>query len=517
MRLLLLGGLILLAAGWYAVDRAGSAVPRTHYVEGVVGRPERINPLLAFDNATDADLAALVFSGLMRLGPDGMPLPDLAERWEITPDARTYTFHLRPGLFWHDGQRLTAHDVAFTIGRLQMPGFQGPTRLAMQWAQIEVLAPDDLTVIFRLPAPSSGFLAQATLGIVPAHLLEGTGVAEFASAPFNRAPVGSGPFRLVRLTEEGARLERNVTYHHAAPRLTTIELRFFPDHASLELALASGEVDGALLGPVATVPIAASRTVLPMIESGYLALYFNTLRPPLDDADLRRGLAAAVDITSLAAAVGALPGAGPLLPGSWASPRPAPRAPEDPGAILTAAGWLPGSDGILQRHGEELQLRLYTNQDPERETIAGLIAEQLRAVGVAVEVHAIPAADLLRLHVQPRDFDLLLYAATVDADPDPFGGWHTSQIASGGGNVAALHDPELDDLIEDARATLDTAERRDLYSAFTARFADVTPAVILLYPQRQYVVPATLAGPVAGPLFRSADRFRGIEHWQFTE
>jgi len=521
---LLIGGLLALTAGWYAVTWDQPDATSARYIEGVVGRPERVNPLLAFDNEVDADLAALVFSGLMRAAGDGALAPDLAERWEVTPDGLTYTFHLRPGLFWHDGERLDAHDVAFTIGLVQAPGFQGPADLAARWANIEVLVPDDLTFIARLPAPAAGFLAQCTLGIVPKHVLDGVSVGELARAGFNRAPIGSGPYRLERLTDQAAKLVRHPSYHRGAPALAELELRFYPDPGALERAIVATEVQGALL-PAGT-PRATAQTLVaarpdlvaaPLTESGYTALYFNTLRAPLDDAALRRALAAALDLEALAAAAtgAALPGDGPIVPGSWAyTPH---DATEDAAALFDAAGWRLGAVGVRQRDGQPLSLTLFTNQDAERETLAALAAEQLRGAGAAVEVRVLPAPELLRLHVQPRDFGLLLFGATTDVDPDPYGGWHTSQIAAGGGNLAGIHDPESDQLIEAARVTIDTAERRELYAAFTEHFTEIAPAVILLYPQRVYLHPSALEGLQPGLLFHAASRFADVDHWRFTE
>ena len=187
-----------------------------------------------------ADLAALLFNGLTRIDGDGTPIPDLAERWEVTADGLTYTFHLRPNAFWHDGERLDAHDVVFTIAQVQAPGFRGPPALAAQWSGVVVAAVDASTVTARLPAPSASFLTRAALGVLPEHLLVALGPVELYAAPFNRAPVGTGPYRLVRLTGAAALLERNPSYHFTAPALRAIELRFFRDRRSLAAAVLMG-------------------------------------------------------------------------------------------------------------------------------------------------------------------------------------------------------------------------------------------------------------------------------------
>jgi peptide/nickel transport system substrate-binding protein len=176
-------------------------------VEGIAGSWQRLNPLYASLNEADQDIAALVFSGLLRVGPDGQPQPDLSALPEVSPDGLTYTFRLQSGLSWHDGAPVTSADVAFTIAALKDPDFRGAPALAEPWADVEITAPDDLTVVFTLPQPVASFAARfATVGILPAHLLTGLDPASLFEAPFNQAPVGTGPYRVASLDASAAEL-----------------------------------------------------------------------------------------------------------------------------------------------------------------------------------------------------------------------------------------------------------------------------------------------------------------------
>jgi peptide/nickel transport system substrate-binding protein len=514
-------GLALLAGGWLALGGAagGGGGSAERYVEGVIGAPARVNPLLAGRNQPDDDLAVLVFSGLTRIAGDGTPLPDLAERWEVTPDGRTYTFQLRGDVFWHDGERLDAADVAFTVGLVQAPGFAGSEALAAAWAPVEVIVADGDTILFRLPEPSAPFLTVAALGVLPEHLLGGVEGIEgraLLDAGFNRAPVGTGPYRLVELDRARARLERNTSYYLGAPAIDEIELRFYPDTGALAAAIARSEVDGALLPPEIVSLGGADHRAHALTEAGYLALYINNQRTPLDEPVLRHALAAAIDRDALAAAADALPGEGPIVPGSWAHAPPAPRALDTAGALLDGAGWPRNEFGRRARDGVELDLQLATNDDPRRATRAAALAAQLRAHGVRVSIEVLPASELLATRLEPRDYDLLLFGWQQGADPDPYPAWHTSQIVPGGRNVAGYTDPASDRLLEAARATLDVAERRELYALFTERFAETAPAVVVLYPRRSYLLPADLEVPDPGLLFGPESRFRDVHLWRFA-
>ena len=521
--LVLVGGIALLAFGWYTrgADRDASA---GRYVEGILGRPLHPSPLFARGNPPDADLAALLFSGLTRISADGTPVPDLAERWEVTPDGLAYTFHLRPDLRWHDGEQLDAADVAFTVSAVQAPGFAGAPALAARWSGVRVVTPDPQTVLMRLPAPAAGFLAQAALGIVPAHLLRSLSPAQLPDASRAASTVGSGPFRLVSLDATRAVLEPNASYHFGVPGLSGVVLRFYPDRDTLARAVSGGEVQAALLPEGADDALAravAARPLLrptPLVVGGYTALYLNNQRGILADPALRRALAASIDREALIAATGATPralvGDGPIVPGTWAySPGVWPRL-DQADALFDAAGWPRGTDGIRAKSIARLRLELVTNADVEREELASAVANQLRPRGIEVTVRALPAGELLRDRIDPRDFDLLLFGWQTDVDPDPYGGWHTSQIGAGGRNIAGFHDADADRALEAARVTLDTAERREQYARFTARFIDQAPSVILQYPRRIYVQPRNLEGIAGGVLFDPADRFREVHRWR---
>ncbi|MBM4416127.1 MAG: peptide ABC transporter substrate-binding protein [Chloroflexi bacterium] len=532
--LALIAGLALLAALWLLAggDAASSgpgagadgattdAAARGTYVEGVLGRPAHPTPLFARPDEVDADLAALLFSGLTRIAPDGTPLPDLAARWEVTPDALTYTFHLRGGLAWHDGAPLTAADIAFTVATVQAAGFQGPSTLAARWAAIQVTAADKRTVVIRLPAPAAGFLTQAALGILPRHLLGGLSPGQLLDDPFQRAPVGSGPFRLVALDGARALLEANPSYHLGAPQLRRLELRFYADAPALAHALEDREVDGALLTGASVPPaVAAARPDLrasTLVTATSLVLYCNTQRLPLANLGLRRALAASLDRAALAAMSGALPGDGPIVPGAWPHHTAAWPAAAEAGALFDAASWPRRKDGTRARNGEALRLQLLTNANADRVALATAIATQLEAQGVAAHLTVLPGGELLRDRIAPRDFDLLLFAWDHGADPDPYPAWHTSQIGAGGRNVAGFHDPDSDALLEAARLTLDQSERRELYARFSDRFAQLAPAVVLTHPRRAYVRPYALEAPDPGLLYQPSSRFWDVQRWQLA-
>ncbi len=516
---LLVIGLATLAGGWLWLN-VGANASSSRYVEAVVGHPGAVNPLLASDDAT-RDVASLVFDGLMRIDGDGTPRPDLAQSWEVTPDGLTYTFVLRPGLTWHDGERVTAQDVAFTIGLLQSPGFTGPAALAAPWQGVDVFVDDDRTVLFHLPQPAADFLTRCTIGILPQHLLGAVAPANLPQAAFNRAPVGTGPYRLISIDGARAVLQRNTSYVLGTPAIREIELRFYPDQAAQLRALGSGEASAGLLGNTEDDAVRAmlqSRpglTGTPLQRSAYTVLYFNNQIPPLDDVRVRRAVVASLDRARLLAASGALGtvGDGVIVPGSWAYEAAPAQPPPDPQALWSAAGYQRDSGGVLLKDGEPLRLELVTNADAEREAVAAEAAAELEAQGVQVTVVPTPTAQLVARRLVPRNYQLALFGWEAAVDPDPYGGWHSSQIAAPGNNIAAYHDSAADALLEAARTTLDGAERRDRYRQFADLFRGDAASLVLYYPARLYVHPKALRGLSDGLLFSPASRFRDVQGW----
>ena len=261
--------------------------------------PERINPLFAATNPTDADLASLVFSGLVRLGPDGTPQPDLAERWEITGNGQSYVFHLRHGVAWQDGEPFDADDVVFTFKAIADPGVQGRSGAGAAHAgRRRRRRAIRYTVEFRLEQAYAPFLAYLTVGILPQHLLEGLDANELFNAEFNAHPVGTGPYRVqhAHRPRRRARRQPDVLPRPAADldaRVPHLRRR----RRARRGAPRSATIDGALLGPDA--PAAdldflrrghALHAARRSSATSYNIIYLDTRSPIFGETTVRQAL-----------------------------------------------------------------------------------------------------------------------------------------------------------------------------------------------------------------------------------
>jgi peptide/nickel transport system substrate-binding protein len=501
------------------------------YVEGVAGVPHAINPLLAAYNDVDQDLCALVFSGLTRFNSRGEVVGDLAEGWETSLDGLTYVFRLREGIHWHDGTPLTANDVLFTVDLLQDADYPGPPDIGALWRSVQVEREDDYTVRFTLSEPYAPFLDYTTIGLLPAHLLEGTSAIDLPQLDFNLSPVGVGPFQVDEVEVEDGQissiiLTRNPDFYGPGPLIEHIRFRFYPSHQSAFRAYQAGEVEG-----VARITIEHLPEAREAMEEGlelysaqmarYTFIFLNLNRgdlPFFQENLVRQGLLTAVDREGIVERL--VDGQGivahsPIIAGTWAHDEGIRRYDFDPdqaGALLDEAGWqMPPGAFARNKDGTPFVFTLLTSSDPSHIAIAEEVAQQWNQLGLQVTV-AISSPLDVRDALERRDYEAALVEMTLPGDPDPYPLWHQTQITMGQ-NYAGLDHRQISEVIELARITLNREQRIELYHQFQALFADEVPALLLYHPVYTYGVDRKVNGVQIGPMVMPADRFATVNLW----
>lgn len=537
--------LVLGLMGYLAVTSA--AVPRPLaggvYVEGLIGVPQQLNPLVS-DPARDpaaADIRALLFDGLMRIGADGLPEPALAQSYTVDDSSQVYTFTLRADVLWHDGRPLTADDAVFTLRAIQNRNFAGDPNVGAVWRDVLIDKVGEHTIRCRLAAPFAPFLSLATFPILPAHLLADIPPGQWAGAAFNQKPVGTGPYQLAEINAAHALLTANQRYYGGRPFIDSIELRLYPNAQAARGALLRGEIMGlGFLGTgelgTATLPRDVVRHAIPLDSA--VILGFNVREGPLSDLGLRRALAEGLDKDELIRRaldrqVARLDT--PILPGWWAaaqSPNWYEADPQRAADALTSLGYAPGSDGVRARDGKPLAFQLLTADDPDRIAVANEIARQWGQIGVQIEVRPLDG-ETLRKRLEDHDFTLALYGVQrLGADPDVYELWHSSQ-AERGNNYTGLQDDQIDELLANARQDADIPTRTPSYQAFEQRWVELAPSIMLYQPLFVYATTNQLEGldfaregeqiptgegtpaDVVGNqlLLGREARFRNVTHW----
>ncbi len=503
-------------------------------VEGVVGTPRFVNPLLAAGEP-DQDLSVLIFSGLMGFDENGALLPHLAEKYQISEDGLSYTFTLREKLTWHDGQPLTSTDVVETVRLVQNPNLKSP-RFG-SWDGIEAEALDEKTVRFILRQPNPQFLQQATLGIIPWHLWSTEPIETLAFSEKNLLAVGSGPFRLEKInwtTKTPAvptsyELESFANFALGRPKIKKMEIRFFANETELAAALENGEVE-ALAGPdpaQAAAWAAAGRPIITATQSRIFGVFFNQNRMPLFiRPEIRRALDLGVDRTTIIQTV--LHDFGVAIIG----PRPSDtlndkvaregdqtETQETAQNILEEAGWkINEESGIREKKNkdgkiEELKFSLATGNTTELRRTAELLRTDWQKLGAEVEILIFDRGDLDLNVIRPREYDALLFGLALGPDNDLYPFWHSSQRLDPGSNLAIYANLKTDDLLTRARQTQEVVVRHALYDEAAKIIMEEKPAIFIYAPEFIYLPAPEVKNITLQTINSPSDRFRAINRW----
>jgi len=218
------------------------------HIEGVIGSPRFINPIYAQANDVDRDLTELIFSGLMKHGPDNKIIPDLVREYQVLEDGKIYEFYLKENLLWSDNKPLTADDIVFTVKAVQNPGLKSPIRA--KWLGVKVEKISDLKIRFELKNPSPVFLENTTLKIMPKHIWQDISEQNFPLSIHNLKPIGSGPYKVKNISQdkqgriESLDLAVNPNYANNPPYIPKITFRFFRDKTELIRAFSHNQITG---------------------------------------------------------------------------------------------------------------------------------------------------------------------------------------------------------------------------------------------------------------------------------
>lgn len=530
--LVLAAAVSALAAGTVAIGETLVEAPRDggRLVEGLVGTPRFVNPVLA---ASDADraLTALIFAGLTRVGVSGEIEPDLAT-YQVSADGLEYRFWIRPDAKFHDGEPVLAADVAFTVEKAQDSEVKSPRAAAWSGVTVEVVG--EREILFRLREAAPDFLAATAMGVLPGRRFEGLSAQDFLLADANAEPVGAGPFSLGRLARQNGaavayELESFEAYPGALPYLDELAVRLYPDEARLAAALERGDIESAYglsPGDAAAAAARGARVATQRLPRVFAAFFNQSHAPVLADHDVREALSASIDRQALVDEVLAGYGApleGPLallaggeagenLSGNTAEAEPADRVAAAR-ASLEADGFAAGEDGVYARKGERLSLSLVTADAPELVAAAQSVAAAWRAAGAEVRVEVYAPQDLVDAAIRPRAYDALLFGEVIGRDVNFYSFWHSSQRSDPGLNVAGYANAAVDDLLEALRAEPDTAARAKILARAASLIAADTPAAFLYAPEATYALPKDLEAPMPPRLASPADRFALVRSW----
>lgn len=457
-RLLIL--LLVAVVGSFALAQEDGGVLEV----ATVSEPTSLDPITT-NNVPSRLVLMQIHDSLVAYDENLNVVPKLASGWEVSEDGTEYTFTLREGITFHNGDPLTAEDVKYTFDAALNPDLQG------QWlgilAGVEgVEVVNDLTVVVRLAAADASFIDQIVyLGIANSRVHQEIGAAEYAINP-----VGTGPFKFVSWQRNDALvLERNEDYWLKRPHLDGVEFRAIPERSVAAVELESGGVDAAmqlsaedLLRLQDHSDITIDTT--PTLSYYYLAL--NNQQGPLADVRVRKAIQMAIPMDQLVETifqgVGAVRAYSSFAPNSLA---------HDPQLVESYPEYNPEAARQLLAeagHPDGFSTTLYTPTDSNRRQLGELTQAALAQVGIQVEVRSVEFGTLLPL-TYSGEAPMWILGWTNGVDPNNYlydmfhsdsAAWEENAVTF---NSVRYDNPQVDGWLEEARTLNDMDERLDIY------------------------------------------------------
>ena len=494
---------------------AGEAVRGGVFTRSTASDASILNPILWSDNASSG-VGGFFFPSLIAVDPQsGAYVTDssMSEAWEASEDGLTWTFKLRDGVTWSDGDPVDATDFKYTYDAVASDLVETPRKSNIEQIEsIEVIDPLTLKVVFK-EVKCDGF-GDLGLGWLPSHLYAAD-FSDIMTSPLNEAPtVSAGAFTFQSWTrDDNVIMVRNESYWEGAPNMDGMITRVVPDSGARLAQLLSGEIDITGLEPTQLTSVEgnADITVFSANDDGYDYIGLNLADPAnpqpgkdengeliaqdphpiLSDLNVRKAIAHALDYQTIIDSVYLGRGyqiASNVLPAvEWAhDPSIAPYNYDQDlaGQLLEEAGWVDSNgDGIREKDGADLKLTLITNAGNKvREDLGALVQDQLGQVGISVDFQAIDFGTLVD-QLLAQTYDMVIIGWTgLGSDPNDDAFWRSDFDTPGSGfNFVSYQNPKIDELLAAGVSVpgCDPAARAPYYQEIQQIIHDDVPYVFI--------------------------------------
>jgi peptide/nickel transport system substrate-binding protein len=491
LSLVLVAALVVPACGPGDADARGGTV--------IVGMRSDFGGFNPITSSSVYDMALnnhALFTPLLTYDENLDPQPYLAESWELQDDTAV-VFRLRQDVRWHDGQPVTAHDVEYTFTTAKNPesGSIIGSTFVREVESARVV--DDYTIAFRFVRPHAQPLENFYWAPAPRHLLQDVAPADMRNAPFNREPVGSGPFRFGSWrSNEQLTLVRNPEFPEglggpaAADRVV---FRIIPEASTMLTELLTGSIHVDI--PVTPEQVRqirdhAETDLFSFPGRTFHYIGWNNAREPFTDARVRRAMTHAINRQEIIDALlygEGQPATGPIPPWHPLDPGVEPLAfdPDLAGQLLDQAGWTLGGDGIRQNaQGRRLSFTMLSSDDALRRAVVEVVQNQLRRVGADVQVRVMEFQTMLQNH-RTRDFDAVFTNWQLDnfnMSAAPMSLFHTSQAdIEQSPNRSSVRIPRLDAAMERGMLATDEGEQRAAWREFMQILQQEQPVTFMFW------------------------------------
>ncbi|MFA4827473.1 MAG: peptide ABC transporter substrate-binding protein [Candidatus Shapirobacteria bacterium] len=493
------------------------------YIEGKVGQPIFVNPVIAASNEADQDLTALIFANVNDLRDGNI---------ETDTNGKVWKLRIKGDINWQDGRLITSDDIIFTVKAIQDPDANSP--LFSDWQGVKTERVSAREVKFVLSA-SYAFFENTLLNLkpIPKHIFADIPFSNIRLSDYNLiGPVGSGPFKFSDLKKRrdgfitDYELTRNNGYLGKKPYISNLTFKFYTTEKDAINAFNSGTISG--IGSIQyknieniTIPRQIHIVDMPR----YYAIFFNqSVNSVLKNFSVRKALDLATDrqkIIDTTFNKMALPLIGPISPGidgysenhfKQQNNFSLDKAKE----LLENNGWYESTDGIRENinpGGGRLEFTLTIPDISFLVDSAKIIKDDWQKIGVKLNLDIKPNDEFFSATIKPRDYEMILFGNIFGENPDLFSFWHSSQKFHPGLNLALYENKDVDFLINSVRNDFNPASRKDKMLQAQSFIENDEPAIFLFSPSYIYVQNKSIAGFNENILPLPSSRFQNIEDW----
>jgi len=470
-------------------------------IQGSISSPVTLNPLLCTDSSS-MELIRLIFNSLLKYDKNWNLVPDLAEKFQYNQASNSIHFTLKKGITWHDGIKLTSSDIAFTYNTM----INGNFPFSSVYSVIKkIKIEDDYNLDFYFSTKYAPMLTLFTLYIVPEHILKSQDILR---SNFNIEPIGTGPFVFSSWQhDEMVHLTAYQNYFKGRSFIDHFVYRIIPDGSILFFEMMRGKIDFMALRPELYYTVWEKNKSRIKINrysfesNNFTFLGFNLLDPLFSNNYIRKAINLAIDkkqITQNILLDTADIALGPFRKTHWAYSDnlvPSPYSISLASSILKKNGWEKGSDGILEKSNKKLVLNLFINKgNRERQLVALFIREELKKVGIEVNISSIDWSELIKKVIPERKFSALLLGISLEPDPDDiYSLFHSSQIKSGL-NFFGYKNELVDNLLVKARSTISKKQRKEFYGKIQLELSKDLPLIFLYHPKKLFGINSRIKG-----------------------
>ncbi|MCR4434339.1 MAG: peptide ABC transporter substrate-binding protein [Clostridiales bacterium] len=490
--------------------------------------PDTLNPIFT-SNIYVQDFSSLLYEGLVKLDKNQRPLPELSDKWEVSGDGLVWTFHIRDGVFWHDGMPLTAEDVEFTASTILSPSVSSVYKVNFQNVTT-FAAVDSSTFRIILKKPDSFTAESMTFPVLPKHYYAGEDILK---TPRNMSPVGTGPYRFVSYTDKSSIVLRaNDKWWNAKdnggssislPYISEVHIKIYKSSKECINAFQTGDIDVAYIEAdysgkyIGRTNLAIKK--YPSRNFDFIAL--NLSKPALSDKSVRQAMAYAINKNKIINSF--LPGAATaadilLNPDSWlydaniVSYTPNISKAKE---LLAQGGWK-DNNGVMYKYIRgvyvPLNMEILVNNDNNlRLKVAEEIKSQLAEIGINLEIKSVSWDEEFSL-INSRVYDMALMGYSVPSIPDISFAYSAAEIYSGR-NVSGYNNINVDTYLQNMMSENDSGRKKQTFQQLKATLDEDVPSIGLYFYNNAMLLNKRVRGEVNPCIW---DKYNNIAKWYVT-